>query len=104
MFRTGNYVSTPQFPQITGYEVAGTVEAIGPGVEGIAIGDKVSVVPCFSLGEYGLHGELVNAPAFGVVKHPDNLSWDKAAATWRCSSPPTARWSTSPRRGPATSC
>lgn len=82
MFRTGNYVSTPQFPEITGYEVAGTVETIGPDVEGFAIGDKVSVVPCFTLGEYGLHGELVNAPAFGVVKHPDNLSWEEAAATW----------------------
>lgn len=48
----------------------------------MAIGDKVSVVPCFFLGEYGLHGELVNAPAFGVVKHPDNLTWEEAAATW----------------------
>lgn len=82
MFRTGNYVSTPQFPEITGYEVAGTIEAIGPDVEGFAVGDNVSVVPCFTLGEYGLHGELVNAPAFGVVKHPDNLSWEEAAATW----------------------
>jgi NADPH:quinone reductase-like Zn-dependent oxidoreductase len=82
MFRTGNYVSQPQFPAITGYEVAGTVEAIGPDVEGFTIGDKVSVVPCFMLGEYGLHGELVNAPAFGVVQHPDNLSWEDAAATW----------------------
>lgn len=82
MFRTGNYVTEPQFPAITGYEVAGTVEAVGQGVEGFAIGDKVSVVPCFMLGEYGLHGELVNAPAFGVVKHPENLSWEEAAATW----------------------
>jgi len=82
MFRTGQYVTEPKFPAIIGYEVAGLVEAIGPGVEGFAIGDKVSVVPCFTLGEYGLHGELVNAPAFGVVKHPENLSWEDAAATW----------------------
>lgn len=82
MFRTGQYVTEPKFPAILGYEVAGIVEAIGPGVEGFAIGDKVSVVPCFMLGEYGLHGELVNAPAFGVVKHPSNLSWEEAAATW----------------------
>lgn len=82
MFRTGQYVTEPQLPAILGYEVAGTVEALGPGVTGFAVGDKVSVVPCFMLGEYGLHGELVNAPAFGVVKHPDNLSWEEAAATW----------------------
>ena len=82
MFRTGQYVTTPQFPAINGYEAAGVIEAVGPGVEGLAIGDKVSVLPCFMLGDYGLHGELVNAPAFGVVKHPENLSWEEAAATW----------------------
>ncbi len=82
MFRTGQYVTEPKFPAILGYEVAGVIEAIGPGVDGFAVGDKVSVVPCFMLGEYGLHGELVNAPAFGVVKHPPNLSWAEAAATW----------------------
>ncbi|MCJ2046826.1 zinc-dependent alcohol dehydrogenase family protein [Methylobacterium sp. J-078] len=82
MFRTGQYVTQPTFPAITGYEAAGLVEKIGPGVEGFSVGDKVSVVPCFMLGEYGLHGELVNAPAFGVVRHPENLSWEDAAATW----------------------
>jgi NADPH:quinone reductase-like Zn-dependent oxidoreductase len=82
MFRTGQYVTEPTFPAIIGYEAAGTVEALGQDVEGFAVGDAVSVVPCFLLGEYGLHGELVNAPAFGVVKHPDNLSWEEAAATW----------------------
>ncbi|KQO86646.1 Zinc-containing alcohol dehydrogenase superfamily [Methylorubrum extorquens] len=82
MFRTGQYVTEPQFPATLGYEAAGTVEALGPDVEGFSIGDAVSVVPCFLLGEYGLHGEVVNAPAFGVVKHPANLSWEEAAATW----------------------
>lgn len=82
MFRAGAYVTEPQFPAILGYEVSGIVEKLGPGVTDLAVGDKVSVVPCVMLGEYGLHGELVNAPAFGVVKHPDNLSWQEAAATW----------------------
>jgi NADPH:quinone reductase-like Zn-dependent oxidoreductase len=82
MFRTGQYVTEPKFPALLGYEVAGTIEALGPGVDGFAIGDNVSVVPCFMLGEYGLHGELVNAPAYGVVKNPPNQSWEEAAATW----------------------
>lgn len=82
MFRTGQYVTEPRFPAILGYEAAGTVEALGPGVSGFSVGDAVSVVPCFMLGEYGLHGEVVNAPAFGVVKHPANLTWEEAAATW----------------------
>lgn len=82
MFRTGQYVTQPRFPAILGYEAAGIVEAVGPEVTGFAVGDAVSVVPCFMLGEHGLHGELVNAPAFGVVKHPETLSWEEAAATW----------------------
>jgi NADPH:quinone reductase-like Zn-dependent oxidoreductase len=82
MFRTGHYVTMPVFPAILGYEAAGIIEAIGARVKGLAIGDAVSVVPCFMLGEYGLHGEVVNVPAFGVVKHPKNLSWEEAAATW----------------------
>lgn len=82
MFRTGQYVTQPSFPATLGYEAAGTVEAVGPDVASLAVGDAVSVVPCFTLGEYGLHGELVNAPAVGVVKHPENLSWEQAAATW----------------------
>lgn len=82
MFRTGQYVTEPTFPAILGYEAAGTVEALGPDVDGLAVGDAVSVIPCFMLGEYGLHGELVNAPATGVVKHPETLSWEEAAAAW----------------------
>ncbi len=82
MFQTGQYVTQPNFPATLGYEATGTVEAIGPEVAGFAVGNAVSVVPCFMFGEYGLHGELVNAPAFGVVKQPENLSWVEAAATW----------------------
>ncbi|GBR66894.1 zinc-dependent alcohol dehydrogenase family protein [Gluconobacter kanchanaburiensis] len=82
MFRTGNYVTEPRFPAIIGYEASGLIEALGPDVSGFAVGDAVSVIPCFMLGEYGLHGELVNAPAFGVVKNPPNVSWEEAAATW----------------------
>ncbi|MBP6017903.1 MAG: zinc-dependent alcohol dehydrogenase family protein [Burkholderiaceae bacterium] len=82
MYRTGQYVIEPQFPAILGYEAAGIVEAVGPDVAGFVVGDAVSVIPAFSFADYGLYGELVNAPAYAVVKHPDNLSFIEAAATW----------------------
>ena len=82
MFRSGTYVYAPVFPQALGYEAAGEIEAVGPDVAGFAPGDKVSVVPAFSLLDYGLYGELVLAPARAVVKHPEALSWEEAAATW----------------------
>jgi NADPH:quinone reductase-like Zn-dependent oxidoreductase len=82
MFRTGTYLSDPRFPARNGYEAAGTVEAIGEGVEGFQVGDAVSVIPGFDLNDYAFYGELANAPAALVAHHASNLSWTEAAAIW----------------------
>lgn len=82
MYRTGQYVMEPRFPAILGYEAAGLVEALGPDVAGFNIGDAVSVVPAFSFVDYGMYGELVNVPVHALVKHPENLSFEEAAASW----------------------
>lgn len=82
MYRTGQYVIEPRFPAILGYEAAGLVEALGPDVAGFNIGDAVSVVPAFSFADYGMYGELVNVPVHALVKHPENLSFEEAAASW----------------------
>tara|TARA_Y100001951_G_C11297227_1_gene276536 strand:+ start:7444 stop:8433 length:990 start_codon:yes stop_codon:yes gene_type:complete len=82
MYRTGQYVIEPRFPAILGYEAAGLVEALGPDVAGFKIGDAVSVVPAFSFADYGMYGELVNVPVHALVKHPENLSFEEAAASW----------------------
>lgn len=83
MFRVGAYVVGPDFPGSSlGYEAAGTIESVGEGVTGFAIGDAVSVIPAFMMNDYAMYGEQVVAPAFAVVKHPENLTWEEAAATW----------------------
>jgi NADPH:quinone reductase-like Zn-dependent oxidoreductase len=82
MFRSGQYLEEPKLPARLGYEAAGTVAAIGPGVEGFKIGDAVSTIPSFSLNEYGVYGELVNVPVHAVTHHPASLSWVEAAAVW----------------------
>ncbi len=82
MFRSGQYLEDPKLPARLGYEAAGTVAAIGPGVEGVEVGDAVSTIPSFSLNAYGLYGDLANAPAQAVVHHPASLSWVEAAAVW----------------------
>ncbi|MBS2010875.1 MAG: zinc-dependent alcohol dehydrogenase family protein [Cyanobacteria bacterium SZAS TMP-1] len=82
MFRSGQYFEEPILPATLGYEAAGTVEATGEGVTTVQVGDAVSVVPAFSLNQYGMYGELVLAPAHAVIKHPDNLSFEEAAAIW----------------------
>jgi NADPH:quinone reductase-like Zn-dependent oxidoreductase len=82
MFRRGQYLSEPRLPGRPGYEAAGTVAAIGDGVTGFNLGDAVSVIPGFDLNDYGLYGDLANAPASLVAHHPASLSWVEAAAIW----------------------
>ena len=82
MFRRGQYLENPKLPARLGYEAAGPVAAIGPGVQGFKIGDAVSTIPSFSLNDYGLYGDLANAPVYAVAHHPKSLSWEEAAAVW----------------------
>ena len=82
MFRSGQYLETPVFPSRLGYEAAGIVEAVGPGVQGVKPGDAVSTIPAFSQGRYGVYGDVAIVPAPAVAKHPASLSWEQAAAIW----------------------
>jgi NADPH:quinone reductase-like Zn-dependent oxidoreductase len=82
MFRRGQYLEDPRLPARPGYEAAGTVATVGADVQGFRVGDTVSTIPRFSLNEYGLYGDLANAPAHAVTHHPVSLSWVEAAAVW----------------------
>lgn len=82
MWRTGQYVEPVHLPARLGYEVAGTVMAVGNEVQHVRIGDRVSTVPSFSQNDYGLYGEVVLAPAHAVVAMPDWLSFEEATAIW----------------------
>jgi NADPH:quinone reductase-like Zn-dependent oxidoreductase len=82
MWRSGEYIEEPILPARLGYEVAGILDAVGSNVSGFAVGDAVGVVPAFSQNQYGMHGELVVAPAFAVVKNPPSLSFEEAASIW----------------------
>jgi NADPH:quinone reductase-like Zn-dependent oxidoreductase len=82
MFRSGHYLEQPTFPARLGYEAAGPIESVGPGVEGLKVGDAVSTAPAFSQNQYGVYGELAIVPAAAVMRHPPSLSWEQAAAVW----------------------
>ncbi|MEC4589914.1 zinc-dependent alcohol dehydrogenase family protein [Nitrospirillum amazonense] len=83
MLRTGAYIETVEnWPSGMGFEAAGEVAALGAGVEGLKVGDPVSVVPPPSQIEWPAYAELANFPQHLVVKHPPALSWEEAAATW----------------------
>ena len=70
MFRSGHYLEQPKFPSSLGYEAAGVVEEVGPGVTGLSSGDRVSSIPSFSMVKYGTYGEVAVLPAYAVAKYP----------------------------------
>ncbi len=71
----GKYQSKPPFPFVPGAEVAGVVRAVGPGVEGFSVGDRVlSSLP------HGGYAERVNVPAMAARKMPEKMSFEEAAA------------------------
>lgn len=82
MFRAGQYLEAPSLPASLGYEAAGVVEAVGPGVAGLKPGMAVSTVPGFSMNRYGMYGDEVIAPAAFTVAHPPSLSFAEAASIW----------------------
>ena len=71
----GRYQDTPPLPFTLGMEVAGTVEACGPGVSGFAQGARVAAVP----GSGGL-ADFVSVPAARCVAIPDGMSFVQAAS------------------------
>jgi NADPH2:quinone reductase len=82
MFRQGQYLENPELPSRVGYEAAGIVDAVGAGTSGIKIGDRVSTIPSFSMGAYGVYGESAVVPAYAVAHYPGSLSTVEGAAIW----------------------
>lgn len=89
-------------PHISGADVSGTIAALGPGVSGLAEGDRVMLQPGLSCGQCraclsgqdfrcrhydvlgyqsdGGYAELVSVPAANVIRLPDHIDFIAAAA------------------------
>jgi NADPH:quinone reductase-like Zn-dependent oxidoreductase len=64
-----------QFPKILGADIAGTVEALGSGVTGFQVGERV-----VGVAKSGSYAELAVADATSLVPLPPDLEESKAAA------------------------
>ena len=80
--RSGRSPVKPALPTGLGFEAAGSIDAIGPGVTHISVGDRVALVPAYGAAQYALYGELAVAPARSVVPVPEDIGFIQAAATW----------------------
>ena len=72
--RIGAYPPAGRPPLIPGLEAAGVVEAVGPGVTGVEIGQRVMAWA------RGTYAELAVAPAWAVYPAPETISLEEAAA------------------------
>lgn len=75
MARIGLYADAPPLPAVVGYEVAGTIEAVGSDVAELAVGDRV-----FAGTRFGGYAELVTVKAADANPLPDHLSFAQGAA------------------------
>ena len=73
-FRTGLYPTA--LPAQVGGEAAGVVEAVGEGVTGVAVGDRVA----YATGGFGAYATGRNIGAQHLLPLPDGVSFETAAA------------------------
>lgn len=73
--RMGLYPDAPPLPTVVGYEVAGTIDAVGEGVTAYRVGQRV-----VSLTRFGGYSDVVVVPELQLAPLPDHISFEKAAA------------------------
>jgi len=73
--RTSKYLFAPPWPFVLGYEVLGDVDALGEGVSGFRIGQRVC-----ALTVHGAWAEYLTRPAEDFVPVPDDVDDGEAVA------------------------
>jgi NADPH2:quinone reductase len=71
--RRGRYPGGPEPPFVPGLEAAGTIDAVGEGVDR-EVGERV-----VTMLESGGYAEYVTAPAFGLLDVPEFMAFEEAA-------------------------
>jgi NADPH:quinone reductase-like Zn-dependent oxidoreductase len=75
MARVGLYADAPKPPMVVGYEVAGTIAAVGEGVDASRVGERVMAGT-----QFGGYASRVAVPAADAVALAEWLSFEQGAA------------------------
>ena len=75
MARIGLYPDAPKIPCVVGYEVAGTIDAVGDGVAASRVGERVLATTVF-----GGYSDVVCVPEAMALRFPERLSFAEAAS------------------------
>jgi NADPH2:quinone reductase len=82
MFFHDQYLEKVSLPAGIGYEVYGTVVAVGPGGDASLVGKKLATIPGYSQNKNPSLAEEAVVPADALVSVPASLSAAQAAAVW----------------------
>ncbi|BBC29063.1 hypothetical protein SGFS_003540 [Streptomyces graminofaciens] len=66
-------------PLVPGFDVAGVIEAVGPGVTEFSAGDEVFGYVRTEQVQHGTYAEFVAAPVHTIARKPASLTWQQAA-------------------------
>lgn len=78
-----------RFPLVLGFDLAGTVSAVGAGVDDLAPGTRVFAQSDVGAGKWGSYAEYACVSRASTVRMPDNLDFPAAAAV---PTPALAAW------------
>ncbi|MBL0372366.1 zinc-dependent alcohol dehydrogenase family protein [Rhizobium sp. KVB221] len=84
LYITGSHYTELKLPSRIGSEAAGIVDSVGPGVDHIKVGDRVSTVPFFTTQSerHGVQGEFAIVPAGYVAPWPEGFTATEACSVW----------------------
>jgi NADPH:quinone reductase-like Zn-dependent oxidoreductase len=71
----GLYPDAPKIPCVVGYEVSGTIDALGAGVTDLHVGQRVLAMPHF-----GGYTDCLVVPVAQVVPMPEKMTFEQGAA------------------------
>lgn len=66
------------FPTVAGFDVAGIVEQVGPGVSRLAVGDEVYGMAYRPTVQHGTFAQHIVVPEYYLTARPRSLSWEAA--------------------------
>ena len=82
MFYHGQYMEKVTPPSGLGYEVVGTVLAVGSGDDTALVGKRFGTIPGYSMGKYPSLAEEAVVPVEVLAAVPENFSAVDGAAVW----------------------